>query len=149
MSHVGRAGIMSAPNIIIEVDTVQDEHDATVLMALVLSGAASLSHGSKFKLVPVDGDGPQLRHDAPDTSRAAAERVRPKVGTQRATVLNELYWTIDPGATDQQISERTGIPLNSVRPRRGELVKQGWVRDSGKRRNGSIVWTYIPDREAR
>lgn len=92
----------------------------------------------------------QLRHDAPDTSRAAAELVQPKSGTQRMRVLAAIAAasTMSPGLiglTDAEIESRLELSGNSVRPRRGELVDAGWVEDSGVRREHGhsglgIVW---------
>jgi hypothetical protein len=36
--------------------------------------------------------------------------------------------------TDEEITTRTGLAPNSVRPRRVELVARGLVKDSGMRR---------------
>lgn len=49
------------------------------------------------------------------------------------------------GATDEEMSIDLGMPANSLRPRRLELVQEGRVRDSGRRRrlasgNDGIVW---------
>ena len=86
----------------------------------------------------------KLRHDATDTSVKAAIAAYPRAGTQRARILNLLfYW--DSGLTDAQIQSYLQIPESSQRPRRVELVEQGWLEDSGQRRtwNGhgeAIVW---------
>lgn len=84
-----------------------------------------------------------LAKQAPPTSVEAARRVMPASGTQRWRIL----WSVvqDQAATDAELAERTGIKLQSVCPRRNELVEQGWLEDSGQRRShGSsgpgIVW---------
>jgi hypothetical protein len=64
------------------------------------------------------------------TSARAARNVEPRTGTQRARILT---WIVEhPGATDYQLSVGLGLLDNSVRPRRGELVEAGYVRDSGR-----------------
>lgn len=92
--------------------------------------------------------------DHPPTSHQAAERVWPRSGTQRATVLMLLYDTYPGGLTDEEMQTRLHMNPNTQRPRRGELVKQGWVRDAGYKRetrggDPAIVWTYRPDPEIR
>ena len=78
------------------------------------------------------------------TSAAAAVLVLPKTGTQRWRVLSVIAASAD-GLTDAQIQDFLTLPESSERPRRVELVEQGWVTDSGRRRSyGShaeaIVW---------
>jgi hypothetical protein len=85
----------------------------------------------------------KLARHATDTSRAAADLVRPRSGTQRMRVLEALIRS--DGLTDLEIAIEVGLQENSERPRRIELVEAGWVRDSGQRRatNGraeAIVW---------
>lgn len=84
---------------------------------------------------------------APDTTeRQAARKAAPKAGTWRGIIL-ELIASSPEGLTDFEIHERLGRAINTVTPRRGELARDGWVKDSGRRRlvNGSpsIVWEAI------
>lgn len=79
-----------------------------------------------------------------DTSRAAAAGALPRSGTQRRKVLDAIAVSPD-GMTDDEVMEATHVHPNSVRPRRGELVTEGWVVDSGRRRdtdagNAAAVW---------
>lgn len=109
------------------------------------------------RLVTELADGLQATHVYPevsgtrDTSAAALAAVLPKASGQRARVLNvfdrQRRLRIDgpeSGATDVQLVNVTNLPPNSVRPRRGELVAQGWLEDSGDRRehrgHDHIVW---------
>ena len=83
------------------------------------------------------------RRDHGDTARAAALAAWPKTGTQRAQVLAALA-RFD--LTDEQIQRWTALPANTERPRRVELVRGGWVTDSGQRRKTeagleAVVWT--------
>ena len=84
----------------------------------------------------------KLRRDAAPTSQEAAAFVLPRSGTQRWRVLMALAAA---PATDEELVERLGIGANSERPRRLELVEQGWVENSGQVREtcsgcDSIVW---------
>lgn len=84
----------------------------------------------------------------PETSRQAAERVMPRTGTQRRRVLAALQGFPD-GMTDEELQTRLGLRLQSEIPRRFELVRDGWVKDSGRRRQTSsgaqaIIWEAIP-----
>lgn len=85
-------------------------------------------------------------HNAPETSGQAAEANFPRSGSQRAKVLLTIFrhlWL--QGLTDDEIASYSKLVGNSVRPRRGELVKDGLVTDSGHRRgtwmgNPATVW---------
>lgn len=77
---------------------------------------------------------PALRHDAPDTSREAARRIAGHMSKQRAAVLAFITSQLEHGATDSEIAERVGIPIQSVNPRRGELAVTGAIVLNGKRR---------------
>ena len=91
----------------------------------------------------IDFTAPYQRHSA--TSRAAAERIEPKIGTKRAIVLAFLR---NGPATDEEMQR--GIPMgaNTQRPRRIELVAARLIRDSGRTRATSggdqaVVWEAI------
>src|SRR5688500_16897058 len=71
----------------------------------------------------------KVRADAAETSTKAAVAVAPKSGTQRAAILAELL-DAPFGLTDPELAEATGIAMNSVRPRRVELVEGEWAEDS-------------------
>ena len=77
--------------------------------------------------------------DQASPSVAAAARQTPaKVTGDRARVL-ELLAEAGP-LTDEQIADRLGMEPNTVRPRRGELVRDGLVvavDDQGRTRTGS------------
>jgi hypothetical protein len=83
---------------------------------------------------------------AADTERAAAEKILPKTGTQRARVLAAVVEAGLYGVTDAELETHLNLRRSSICGRRNELAEGGWVRDSGKRRvdrrtgmNG-IVW---------
>jgi len=75
----------------------------------------------------------KVRADHPDTSSKAAVAIAPKSGTQRAAILAELL-DAPFGLTDPEIGEATGLSMNSVRPRRVELVEGEWAENSGRTR---------------
>lgn len=85
---------------------------------------------------------PTARHTDPETSWQAAAKKQPTTATDRAKVLDAL---LQGPASDFTIAERTGIIPTSCGVRRGELVKAGLVKDSGKREKNErgstvIVW---------
>lgn len=87
----------------------------------------------------------QAHRDAGDTEQAAAERVRPRTGTQRRRVLAAFVRAYPEGRTDDELVAELGLTPNSVRPRRVELVRGGWLVDSGERRptptgSPAVVW---------
>jgi hypothetical protein len=92
-------------------------------------------------------------HNAPETSGQAAEANFPRSGTQRARVLLTIYrhqWLRGHGLTDDEIASYSKQIGNSVRPRRGELVRDGLVEDSGQRRGSNmghpaVVWCLTDD----
>lgn len=94
----------------------------------------------------VDENRPGLVHrDAPDTERAAAAAVLPRSGTQRARVYELLRAASERGMTDWELVDSLGMLRSSVCARRNELIREGWVIDSGRRRrertgSHAIVW---------
>jgi hypothetical protein len=67
-----------------------------------------------------------------ETSKAAAERTREGVsGVIRKRVFGVIADAGADGATDDEIVQSLGLPGDSVRPRRIELVRMGLVADSG------------------
>ena len=103
-----------------------------------------------------NADQPQLRpwqqprlgrshRHAPDTEREAAIAVFPRTGTQRRQVFDYLALTGEGGATDWELAEELEISRTGVGARRNELMRDGYVSDSGRRRLGpygmrGIVW---------
>jgi hypothetical protein len=80
-----------------------------------------------------------------ETSKAAAE----KAAKNKDILREKVYAFIDKqgphGATDQEVEAGTGIPGNTVRPRRGELAKRGRVVKTDRKRptasgSGAGVW---------
>ena len=103
----------------------------------------------------MDEDTPGLvRRDHPDTSREAAAST--VTGKLRVKVYEFIVRRGQRGATDEEIIEagiKRGYLANGIRPRRVELVRYGWIIDSGERRptrsgRSAIVWVVNPDRES-
>lgn len=69
----------------------------------------------------------------PDTEVQAAAIVTPKAGTVRARVL-QAFTMYDDGLTDAEIEQGLELRRSSVCGRRNELLRDGWIRDSGERR---------------
>lgn len=127
-------------------------HELETLQRLVADLVAGLQGPGPVRSGQIGGQ----RQGGHDTSAAALALVAPKVGTQRALVLEavrhderrmvERWGTSEyAGLTDVDLMSETGLPANSLRPRRVELVDQGWLEDSGRRllhnRREHVVWT--------
>lgn len=90
----------------------------------------------------------RARTGAKRTSSGAALAVEPRTGTQRRRVLDAVAAVARDartvGLTDVEVARSTGLPPNSARPRRKELVDGGWLEDSGVTRDHHgrehIVW---------
>lgn len=85
----------------------------------------------------------------PDTARAAAERVLPRTGSKRRSVV-ELIARV--ALTAEEVGTRFGWPHQSYSATVSTLARDGWLEDSGERRttstgNDAIVW--VLSREGR
>lgn len=96
----------------------------------------------------VQGSGPHTAASAPETSREAAEKVKPAQGSIRSQVMAYAERRGRLGFTDEELVEDLShIPVDSLRPRRCELEDENWILDSGNRnRNSSgnsvVVWVH-------
>lgn len=91
----------------------------------------------------IDAPGTLTGADHPETSFAAAARVLGKSGSGRRRVM-ELLASYD--LTDEEMASMLHMSPNTQRPRRVELVDNGYVVATGERRQTisgarSIVWT--------
>lgn len=77
---------------------------------------------------------------AAQTSKDAARAIEPKLNKLQLLVLAAIEFRGKLGATDNEIQAYLGMGGSTERPRRIELLRAGKVRDSGIRRNRSIVW---------
>lgn len=83
-----------------------------------------------------------------DTSVTAAKRVETKAGTDRRKVYDFIRERGEQGATDSEIQIGLDMTGDSERPRRWELLKAKYIRDSGKKRetpagNPAVVWIAV------
>jgi hypothetical protein len=75
---------------------------------------------------------PFQRHSP--TSEEAAERHEPRARTERARVLDAIRKSVEDGLTDEECQDALLMNPSTQRPRRVELVKGGFVVDSGRTR---------------
>jgi predicted transcriptional regulator len=82
-----------------------------------------------------------------DTSREAAEKVKPKAAWVRARVIDCL--TRQGPMTTVQIAAALGMAYETVQPRTSEARAQGLIVDTGRRGpsrdpgKSSIVWAIV------
>ena len=70
------------------------------------------------------------RSTDPDTAKLAALKRLPLKGSQRREIL-ELHVRYHRGLTDSELKELTDMVHDSLTTRRSELVRGGWLEDSG------------------
>lgn len=83
------------------------------------------------------------------TSRAAAVLVYPTSGIARERVLAYIVRQGEQGATDDELQGVLVMNPSTQRPRRVELVEDGWIEDSGRTRRtvskrDAVVWVLTP-----
>ena len=85
------------------------------------------------------------------TSHAAYDLVKPTLGERQTFVLGMLR--LLGSATDLELSNHLGWPINKITPRRGELVELGLVEARGTvSQNGrqAITWAVAkPPKQSR
>lgn len=77
------------------------------------------------------------------TSHDAAHQIEDHTPTLRERVYTLI--SLRNGITDEEIAEHLGLEMNTARPRRWELERQGLIYDSGVRRKtksgrAAILW---------
>lgn len=82
---------------------------------------------------------------ARDTSRAAAEAIKPRAMSLRARVYESLRQA--PG-TPEDVAERLGEPVMNIRPRCSELSARGMIEETQQRGPAmggrrAIVWRVV------
>ncbi len=108
--------------------------------------------------LPLFGAPQRPRVEAPpfihgsETSRQAAVAIRPAAGTLRARVLAAIEAASD-GLTDEEGCEATGMNPSTWRPRRGELLVGGFIRDTGRTRKSAsgreaTIWAAAAGKHA-
>jgi hypothetical protein len=98
------------------------------------------------ELIAIDVDKVVIARKANINSIEAALKALPKSGTKRRKIYEYLERQGANGATDEEIETALQISGNTVRPTRGGLVEDGFVRDAGFNRptrsgNDATVWT--------
>lgn len=92
---------------------------------------------------------------APETQRDAAILVYPRTGTARARVLRLITAAGESGVTDEEGTAALGMLMNTYRPRRNELLNDGWIVDSSVRRRTAasgawaVAWVLSPAARSR
>jgi hypothetical protein len=78
----------------------------------------------------------------------AASSMKPYAWNLREKIYETLAKYALSGLSDEQISDLTGISLNTVRPRRGELVKADRIESAGTRagRSGRQMTVWVVKR---
>ena len=94
------------------------------------------------------------RKNKKETSLEALESVKPSTDVMRAKVAQFIRRRKKKGATDEEVQDALDMNGNTQRPRRWELIEEGFVKDSGTRRStralrSSIVWVWVSDPEER
>jgi hypothetical protein len=108
--------------------------------------------GIKFvspnKRKPVESNNVRVSAKHPDTSKISAQRALPKSGTKKKIIYDLIVNSGVNGMCDHELEIQTGFRHESTSATRNYLMNDGWIVDSGKRRqtpqgNPAIVWiTY-------
>lgn len=99
---------------------------------------------------PVGNTRPATHRNDPQTSRAAARSIAHITGDGQQAALDAIAAAWPDGLTDDELAARTGMDRYTIAPRRGEIARKGWVRNSGRRRsnqkgNPATVWILTDD----
>lgn len=89
---------------------------------------------------------------APETQRQAAILAYYKTGSDRLRVLDAIARSRDDGLTDFEIEQEFAMKHQTASARRNDLMKDGWIEDSGKRREtdtGSKAAVWILSEQGR
>lgn len=84
-----------------------------------------------------------------DTSKAAADSIKPFVAADKAKVFQYIEKQGDAGSTDDQIEVALDLRHQTASARRRDLVLDGAVKDSRERRKtrsgrSAAVWVAVP-----
>ncbi|MBX9609715.1 MAG: hypothetical protein K2Y51_26130 [Gammaproteobacteria bacterium] len=82
-----------------------------------------------------------------ETSRQAAEEIRPRAQSYRAACLGFVYGRGRAGATNEEVGKALGMKIQTVCPRMKELREAGELVDSQMRREtesgrAAVVWIH-------
>ena len=96
--------------------------------------------------LPLFAPPPMVRQGDPDTSRAAAARIEPKVRTLHLAVLAAIDAAGEDGLTDrelEQLAQFAHYGPSTIRKRRSELYQLGYLTPRSTRA-GLMVWVRHP-----
>jgi hypothetical protein len=84
-----------------------------------------------------------------ETSQDAARRALGRTGSQRRAIYEEIRSRGTDGLTCDEICVILHLLVQSATPAINTLARDGWLEDSGRRRNtrsgnAAIVWVVIP-----
>ena len=77
-----------------------------------------------------------VRSNAPDTSREAAQRIDT---TAKEKLVYSVIESSPHGLTGKEVAQRLNRPFNSISGRLTGLTEKGYIRDTGRRRDGGRV----------
>ena len=86
-----------------------------------------------------------LPHNGTATSKAAAA-AKTNAESDRAKMLAAYELAGETGMTDDEMHVLTGLNPDSIRPRRGELIRDGLVNETSKTRKtrkGCMATVYV------
>lgn len=128
-----------------DVDSLEED-DAEFIKAAVKAGLTvhDLAHQmSEIRLeedepsAPAHSDTGLVAKDGSDTQQAGADAGSAEGrAAQRQMVYEAIKATGEEGVTDAELETTLGLDYNSFGPRRRELITEGRVIDSGRRRPG-------------
>ena len=83
------------------------------------------------------------RNTDPVTSLAAADAIEPRIPNLERLVLEYLERCKQDGATSKETAHGLGLEHVTISPRFRPLARRGMIRDSGRKRDRSIVWVVV------
>ncbi len=118
-----------------------DEREAKIADALRIR----IETPQKAPRRPIESNVVRIGRRSPETSLNAAERLLPRTGTKRKTVYDLILSAGSYVLCDHEIEAQTGWLHQSASSIRNGLMNDGWIKDSGLRRNTpqgnkAIVW---------
>jgi len=99
----------------------------------------------------IDADGKWVR-GAPETSEQAARAIKPRVGSVRRSIIDQIRiaaFCDRSGLTDDELERKLRRPHTTISSARNALCQGGWLYDAGYRRKtvagrDAVVWVLTP-----
>jgi len=95
----------------------------------------ALCRFSNKELPAIERNVVRVSSRSPETSQIAAKSVLPKTGTKRRITFDLIKESGMFGLCDHELEEKTGWLHQSASAARNTLMMDGWIIDSGVRRN--------------